>query len=235
MIERMLVSEDQLREEFDEIARLSGAHESEDRYDSFLMSQIPLQARSVLDVGCGMGRFTKCLNGSDRQVVGIDLSPEMIARAKNLEEDEGKLTFCCGNFLNMEFPHSSFDSLISVAALHHMPLESAVRRMVELVRPGGTLIIHDLRSDSNVLERISTYFAGLLNCLRRFRRTGRFFAERELRQAWIKHGSSETYLTMNEVRALASSLAPAARAYKHWFWKYTIVWQKPQSCSERSE
>ena len=224
-----LVSEDQLREEFDEIARLSGAHESEDRYDSFLIGQVPLQARSVLDVGCGMGRFTKCLTGSDRQVVGIDLSPEMIARAKILEDDQGKLTFYCGNFLDLEFHPSSFDSVISVAALHHMPLEIAVQRMIELVRPGGTLIIHDLRSDSNALERMSSFFAGGLNCLRRFRRTGRFFGKPELRQAWIRHGSGETYLTMNEVRAFASSFTPPARAYKHWFWKYTIVWQKTQT------
>jgi hypothetical protein len=31
---------------------------------------------------------------------------------------------------------------------------------------------------------------------------------------------------MSHVRALADRLLPSAVVYRHWFWKYTIVWQK---------
>jgi SAM-dependent methyltransferase len=215
-----------IREEFDEIARLSAAHDSDDRYNEFLARLIPLEASSVIDIGCGLGRLTNTLATSTRKVIGVDLSPEMIARAKSLEDNSNRLGFRCGDFLNMQFAEPAFDAVITVATLHHLPLQVAVDRMIQLVRPGGTLIIHDLRSESNFPERVSSFMAGVANCFRRFFRTGNFLENAELRRAWLSHGASETYLTMAEVKKLAGSFSPAARVYKHWFWRYTIVWQR---------
>ena len=150
----------------------------------------------------------------------------MIDRASSFEDD--RLKFRCGDFLSMEFDGWEFDSVISVATLHHLPLQTAVNRMSELVRPGGTLIIHDLRSESTLWEHFSSFVAGITNCFRRFFRTGRFFAKPALREAWLKHGATEAYLTMEQVRKLADSFSPAARVYKHWFWRYTLIWRKPR-------
>ena len=217
---------EQLRSEFDEIARLSGENHGDDRYDEFLASLIPARATSILEVGCGLGRLSKRLSNPQRLVTGIDLSPEMIARARFLENNSAPLKFHCADFLQMDFEPQSFDSVVSVAALHHMPLQTAVSRMMELVKPGGTLVIQDLRSDENIADRLVSLLAGCLNCLRRLMKTGHLFPQKALRQAWLKHGANETYLTMTEVRELAMGLCPAARTYKHWFWRYTIVWQK---------
>ena len=221
------MSEDRIRDDFDEIARLSGIHAArDDRYDKFLAKLVPGHAKTILDVGCGLGRLAARLAAPGRTVTGIDLSPEMIARANLLRDTPGTLVFRCGSFFEMEFPQRGFDCVISAAALHHMPTESAVERMIGLLRPGGTLVIHDLRSESGVFDRAGFVVAGVINCLERFMRSGRFLQERALRNAWERHGAGETYLSMSQVHALANSLAPSAAVHRHWFWKYTIVWQK---------
>lgn len=113
------MSETQIRNDFDEIARLSGMHRGrDDRYDKFLAGLVPCDAREVLDVGCGLGRLAARLAASGRSVTGIDLSAEMIARAKTLEDEAGRLQFLSGNFLEVEFPNNTFDCVISSAALH---------------------------------------------------------------------------------------------------------------------
>jgi 2-polyprenyl-3-methyl-5-hydroxy-6-metoxy-1,4-benzoquinol methylase len=220
-----------IRDDFDEIARMSGPDGGgDDRYDTFLASLVPRDAKTVLDVGCGLGRLAARLAVPHRSVTGIDLSPEMVARARNRPGAAGTTTdFRCGSFLEMEFPEGAFDCVISAAALHHMPMDVAVTRMAMLVRPGGTLIIHDLRSAEGTVERAELALAGVVNCLERFVRKGRLFEERALREAFAKHGADETYLSMSQVHALARRLLPSAIVYRHWFWKYTIVWQNDRA------
>lgn len=66
---------DRVRSDFDEIARLSDPHDEDTGgYDSFLLSLVPQRAKTVLDVGCGMGRLTAKVATKSREVVGIDLS-----------------------------------------------------------------------------------------------------------------------------------------------------------------
>jgi 2-polyprenyl-3-methyl-5-hydroxy-6-metoxy-1,4-benzoquinol methylase len=216
-----------IQEDFDEIARLSAKYgDGNDRYERFLVSQVPAEAETILDVGCGLGRLAAALAAPNRAVLGVDLSPEMIAQARKLEDASGPLDFKCGNFLEMDLPRGGFDCVISAAVLHHMPAEPGIQRMLELLRPGGTVVIHDLRSAAGALNHACLTAAGIVNCLERFIRTGRLFQERALREAWAKHGARERYLAMNEVRALAERLLPSATVYCHWFWMYTIVWKQ---------
>ncbi len=73
---------ERVRNDFDQIARLSDClGVGADRYDSFLLSLVPNDAMSVLDVGCGLGRLAVKLAIPNREVTGVDPSPEMIARA----------------------------------------------------------------------------------------------------------------------------------------------------------
>src|SRR5438552_4715613 len=108
-----------IQEDFDEIARLLARYGGgNDRYEKFLAKQVPCQAQTILDVGCGLGRLAARLAAPNRAVMGVDLSPEMIAQARKLEDAAGRLEFRRGNFLEMEFPPSGFDCVISAAALH---------------------------------------------------------------------------------------------------------------------
>jgi SAM-dependent methyltransferase len=217
----------QVRNDFDEIARLTDHHRrGTDRYESFLLSLIPPQAVTVLDVGCGLGQFAARLADGVREVVGVDLSPEMIARARRGAETARQVSFICADFLEHDFGSRQFDCVFSSATLHHVSEEVAVPRMVGWLRPGGRLIIHDLRSDNGILDRVRSLTALAQDGAQRLIRTGWPRSPRAVRDAWLRHGAGETYLTLREARALAERLLPGSRIYSHRFWRYTIVWDK---------
>lgn len=213
-----------IRKDFDEIAALSDRHDEDTgRYDSFLLSLVPEGARTALDVGCGMGRLTAKLATDQRKVVGIDLSPEMIART---QKHDG-LSFICADFLAHDFGFQKFDCVITAAALHHIPVDAAFSRLLQLLAPNGRLILHDIRADAGVLDLIRSRFALGQVGFGRFLRTGKARPPRAVRDAWKRHCAGETYLTLNEAQAMANRLMPAARVYNHWLWRYTIVWDRP--------
>jgi 2-polyprenyl-3-methyl-5-hydroxy-6-metoxy-1,4-benzoquinol methylase len=220
---------ERVRNDFDELARLSDCHEvAGDRYDAFLLSLVPRDAASVLDIGCGLGRLTAKLASQNREVTGVDLSPEMIVRAQKAAGKASRIKFLCGDFLERDFTEQRFDCVVSAATLHHMPEDLAVPRMVELLRPGGRLVIHDIRSDTGLGERMRTNFAIAQVAARRLLRTGRARSPRAVREAWERHCAEEKYLTLQEADALAQRLLPGARLFYHWLWSYTIAWDKPQ-------
>jgi len=78
------------------------------RYEGTFDALSPMEGRSVLDVGCGSGRYvgTSLAHGASR-VVGIDLSEEMLVLAKQAikrtKAFEGKAHFVCGDFLTHTF------------------------------------------------------------------------------------------------------------------------------------
>ncbi|HEY3026221.1 MAG TPA: class I SAM-dependent methyltransferase [Pyrinomonadaceae bacterium] len=220
---------ERVRNDFDEIARLTDCHVGGgERYDSFLLSLVPRDAVSILDIGCGLGRLATKLATHNRQVTGVDLSPEMIAGAQKESRGDQNLTFLCGDFLDKNLTKQQFDFVISAAVLHHVPANVAVPRMVELLRPGGRLVIHDVRSNTGLAEQIMGNFALAQVLALRLWRTGRVLYPRPLREAWARHTAEETYLTQPEAKALATRLLPGARVFHHWLWSYTIVWDKPR-------
>lgn len=216
-----------IRSDFDEIARLSDSHVTgDDRYHSFLVSLVPAEAAKVLDIGCGLGELTSKLAIVNREVTGVDLSPEMIIRARNRLAGNNAVSFLCGNFLEQDFGSSQFDCVISAATLHHMPQDVAIARMVELLRPGGRLVINDIRSDVGLLDHARTYFVLGQEGFVRLLRTGKLRTSRAVRDAWTRHCATEKYLTLAEVKEMASRLLPGATIYYHWLWRYTIIWDR---------
>jgi SAM-dependent methyltransferase len=222
-----MITTEEVKADFDALADLVESGESgTDRYDSYLLSLIPSSARSVLDIGCGLGRLTRALAADNRDVVGLDVSPRMIERAKSEGSSVGA-TFLEGDFLELDFGNRRFDCIVSAAALHHMPPDVALRRMSGLLRPGGRLVVHDLRRDSSVGDILRSYSALARAMLTRWVRTGRVRPPKRVRQVWDRHGAREDYLSLAEANVLASRELPGAVVHYQWMWRYTLVWDKP--------
>ena len=148
--------------------------------DAFVNNSKPsLNGKKVLDVGCGPGIFCAQaeIEGAS-EIVGIDLSPEMILVAKSKCQ---RVRFIEGSILNAQ-PGNGFDVLVCSLVLGHLEnLTRALDKLIEALGNGGILILTDFhpyqtltnarrtfKDDKNnthevihYLHHISEYFSGL--------------------------------------------------------------------------
>src|SRR5262249_15274239 len=104
----------------------------------------------VLDAGCGPGLVAAGLLASGVRVVGVDLSREMIERARKRCAPFGeRATFLQGSVFDPSVGrHGPFDGAISRYVLHHVLDPAAfLARQVELLCPGGVLVVCDHLTD----------------------------------------------------------------------------------------
>lgn len=109
-----------------------------------------LRGQRVLDVGCGAGldSFLAAEQvGARGSVIGVDLTPEMIAigRAANEQANLAQLRFEIGAAEQLPFEDASFDLVISNGALNLVvDKDACFRELLRVLEPGGVLSIADL-------------------------------------------------------------------------------------------
>jgi 2-polyprenyl-3-methyl-5-hydroxy-6-metoxy-1,4-benzoquinol methylase len=114
-----------------------------------LVREADLAADSlVLDAGCGPGLVAEAFLKAGHRVVGVDLSSEMIARARRRCDAFGdRARF---DRLSVADPslRGPFDAAVSRYVLHHISDQAAfLARLVTLLRPGGILVLSDHTTD----------------------------------------------------------------------------------------
>jgi len=111
--------------------------------DEPVMHQIieGLPPGDALDAACGTGRYAEYLAGRGHRVLGVDSSPEMLARAR-ARVPSGE--FVLGDLHELPLPDSSIDLVVSALALAHVPtLAPVMAEFARVLRPGGNLVISD--------------------------------------------------------------------------------------------
>ncbi|MFI8456632.1 class I SAM-dependent methyltransferase [Kitasatospora sp. NPDC085464] len=123
--------------------RYERAFGSETKYGSWigqLLDRIP-DAATVLDVGCGTGvPVARSLVTAGHRVTGVDISEVQIRRARELMPDA---EFIRADATALELPQESFDAVICLYALIHIPLEeqpALLERIASWLRPGGGMV-----------------------------------------------------------------------------------------------
>ncbi len=105
-----------------------------------LRDRIDAEAR-VLDLGCGIGRMTAQLTDRFAEVVGVDVSPEMVDKARELHGGAANLRFEANNGADLgDFEDDSFDLVFSYSVLPHLPpsvLRAYFAEVNRVLRPGG--------------------------------------------------------------------------------------------------
>jgi SAM-dependent methyltransferase len=82
----------------------------------------PRQRRLAVDFGCGVGRLTRALASRYAQVVGVDISPSMLERARTLNAHVPNVRFVENAHSRLEFlADGSADFIYSTITLHHIP------------------------------------------------------------------------------------------------------------------
>ena len=93
----------------------------------------------ILDLGCGKGRFARRLIERGAEVIGLDPSAGMLAKATGLDRVRGSAT-------RLPFATQSFDAVIAVEVIEHLPAKgvgAALDEMQRVLKPGGRLAILD--------------------------------------------------------------------------------------------
>ena len=108
----------------------------------------------VLDVGCGAGiPTTKFLVNKGIKVTGIDLSDTMLRLAR---ENAPSAQFIKMDMNDLKFDENTFDGIISVFALFHVPKENhfdIFKKFFDILKPGGILLINTGVSESEGTSR----------------------------------------------------------------------------------
>lgn len=105
---------------------------------------LPRERRRALDFGCGIGRLTRALASRYAEVVGVDISPSMLAQARQLHADIDNVRFVENAQTRLDFlADASIDLIYSVITLHHIPaaLQRAyVGEFLRVLAPGGLAV-----------------------------------------------------------------------------------------------
>ncbi len=100
-----------------------------------------LKGKTVLDAGCGIGRYTSALSAlvEDGLVVAMDISHGVDQARENLS-DRRNCSFIQGDVTRPPFRKGAFDAVVSWGVIHHTPrVREAFSRLSELVKPRGRL------------------------------------------------------------------------------------------------
>jgi SAM-dependent methyltransferase len=191
-------------------------------YHQVILDAIPAGCATALDVGCGTGALTRRLRAAGLRVTGLDRDEPCIRVARSHPGAAG-IGYLVGDIGRAPLQPGSFDLVTSVAMLHHMDAELALKRMSGLLRPGGTLAIVGLARDRTPADfgwAVPAFFGTLLHRL----------ADASRHRLPPPHQPPLVWpppLSYRQMRRLAGRVLPGVRYRRHLYLRYSLTWTKP--------
>jgi 2-polyprenyl-3-methyl-5-hydroxy-6-metoxy-1,4-benzoquinol methylase len=99
-----------------------------------------LYGKTILEVGCGAGRFTEIMLDAGAEIVSIDLSDAIEINYETNKKNQ--VLFCQADILDLPFECNVFDFVFCFGVLQHTPDPSRTySSMLEKLKPGGELAV----------------------------------------------------------------------------------------------
>jgi putative AdoMet-dependent methyltransferase len=103
----------------------------------------------ILEIGTGTGHFARAAARAGHRVTAVDVSPAMLQYADQRATSEGLtgIDFRHAGFLTLSVPPGTFDAVVSVVALHHLPdlwKAVALANIHRVLKPGGQFLLCDV-------------------------------------------------------------------------------------------
>ncbi|MFD4459844.1 class I SAM-dependent methyltransferase [Nocardia sp. NPDC058480] len=181
------------------------------RYHPWVLDQVPSNARTALDIGCGDGLLARKLADRCDAVLGVDIDRQVIDNAPaapNVHLEQA-------DFRDLD---QAFDIVTAVATLHHVPLREGLAALRTLVAPGGTLAVVGLWKMHPLAD---IHYLPLLPVIWGIDRRHRAAAGGPA--ATLR----EPQETLTEIRSAATDLLPGAEVRRRLMWRYTLLWRRP--------
>ncbi len=101
--------------------------------------------KAALEIGCGIGRIAKWMSEDFASYTGVDVSPEMVAKANSYGRARARFLAVSGGDLQ-GVADASVDFVFSFAVFQHVPSKEAIygyfRETARVLRPGGIFRLH---------------------------------------------------------------------------------------------
>jgi SAM-dependent methyltransferase len=104
--------------------------------------------RHALELGCGTGVFLERVAPCGARIRGIDLSEDLLAKARARLARFENVALDHGNAEELPYPDGHFDAVYGSSVLHHLELEAALRAAFRVLKPGGHLVF----AEPNILN-----------------------------------------------------------------------------------
>ena len=92
----------------------------------------------VLEVGCGTGMFTEMFSEYGAYIVAVDISKDLLTKAKERNLPADKVRFVEKRFEDCDMD-GPFDAIIGSSILHHLALSEALPVIFRLLKPNGVM------------------------------------------------------------------------------------------------
>ncbi len=174
----------------------------------------------MLDIGCGDGLLLQRIAPFAQRIEGIDPDVEIIKRAQARLAALSNVELTTDDFLAMQVPPQAerYQTVISVATLHHMELRAALTKMRDVLAPSGKLLIVGLAADKSITDY-------LINGL--FLLPIRFMDRLHGGMQDIGVRIVDPQESIREIRKAALEVLPGAVIRRRFYYRYTLTWTKP--------
>ena len=135
-----------------------------DDYPPILEELRKEQFETLLDAGCGTAPMLTLLTKEypDKHFVGLDLTPEMIHKAK--EKNLPNTELIVGDCESLPFEAETFDVIINSQSFHHYPNpQDFFDSVYRVLKPGGCLILRDNTGPKLLMKIMNSVFMPLAN------------------------------------------------------------------------
>jgi SAM-dependent methyltransferase len=113
-----------------------------DMYFDIVTFEMLNDQSTVIDIGCGSGRWIKYLAGRYKKIVGLDPSKAILVADKMLGKNE-RVELVQSSTDHIPYPDGYFDFAYSLGVLHHIPdTEKALIDCVKKVKSGGYFLVY---------------------------------------------------------------------------------------------
>lgn len=182
---------DELRDRF--AAAAPRIAESETRRRADLTARVrrfvqPRNDERVLDAGTGTGALAFALAPFVREVVAIDVVPELLAEGRKHGAEFSNVTFSEADLTRLPGDFRGFDLVGTLRTLHHIRRpELAIAELTRVTRPGGRILVVDQVAPADPLVALD---------LDRFERARDTTHQRTLADADFRHFFEANYLRL---------------------------------------
>jgi ubiquinone/menaquinone biosynthesis C-methylase UbiE len=124
----------------------------------------------ILEVGCGPAVMAPELLAMGLEVHGVDLSPEMVQRARQRMAGhplEKRCRFAVGDVERLQYPDGFFDALLAMGVLEYLPTYGhALQSVARVLKPGG-IAVFTLPNRASAYHLARGAYEGLRGAVRR--------------------------------------------------------------------